>query len=170
MRGLRMTFALLLGGCANAALEPAQLESPVQTGSIGQPLESGGGVRGELRKVQHKGIEDARRPVRTFLAEKGGDCASPRLKEASSKVTDMATALAAGMRADYATMLEAGAVVLEVADGAKLKGCAREARELYDFVLRTFSGLGYAELRQRATVGIRELRGKEQAGAGASSG
>ncbi len=75
--------------------------------------------------------------MRAFLAEKGADCASPKLKEAA-KVTDTATAVAATMKPEYAAMLEAGAAVLDVADGAKKKGCARNARELYDFVLRNF--------------------------------
>ena len=70
----------------------------------------------------------------------------------------MATAVATAMQPEYANMLDAGAAVLDVADGAKKKGCARDARELYDFVLRNFSGLGYAELRERATVGIKDLR------------
>jgi hypothetical protein len=50
--------------------------------------------------------------------------------------------------------------VLDVADGAKRKGCARDARALYDFVLKNFSGLGYAALRERATVGIRDLQAR----------
>jgi hypothetical protein len=163
-------LALLLGGCANAGIEPAGLEQPLQTGSIAPPIEAGEAARGELRKVQHKAVEEARRPVRAFLAEKGTDCASPRLKEATSKVTDTAVAMAATMQPEYAAMLEAGAAVLDVADGAKQKGCARNARELYDFVLRNFAGLGYAALRERATVGIRELKTKGQPGTRAASG
>ena len=169
MRRLWIVLALLLGGCANAGLEPAALQQPLQTGSIAAPVDAGEAARGELRKVQHKAVEDARRPARAFLAEKGTDCTSPRLKEAVSKVTDTANAVAAAMRPDYATMLEAGATVLDVADGAKKKGCVRDARELYEFVLRNFAGLGYAELRERATVGIRELKSKEQPGTRAAS-
>jgi hypothetical protein len=73
------------------------------------------------------------------------------------------------MKPDYAAMLEAGAAVLDVADGAKKKGCGRDARELYDFVLKNFAGLGYAELRERATVGIRDLESKSQLGIRAAS-
>ena len=69
------------------------------------------------------------------------------------------------MKPEYASMLEAGAAVLDVADGAKKKGCAQNARELYEFVLRNFAGLGYAELRERATVGIREIKSKSPPGA-----
>jgi hypothetical protein len=163
-------LALLLGGCANAGIEPANLEQPIQTGSIAPPADAGEAARGELRKVQTKAVEEARRPVRTFLAEKSTDCRSPRLIEAVGKVTETATAVAATMKPDYTAMLEAGAAVLDVADGAKKKGCARDARELYDFVLRNFAGLGYAELRERATVGIREIKSKGQPGTRAASG
>ena len=163
-------LALLLGGCASAGIEPAALEQPIQTGSVAPPAEAGEAARGELRKVQHKAVEEARRPVRAFLAEKSANCASPRLKEAVNKVTETATAVAATMKPEYSSMLEAGAAVLDVADGAKKRGCARDATELYDFVLRNFSGLGYAELRERATAGIREIKSNGQAGTRAASG
>jgi len=151
---------LFLWGCANLGIEPAALDSQVQTASIAPPADVGETARGELRKVQHKAVEDARRPVQAFLADKGADCTSAKLKEAVSKVTETASAFAAAMRTDYAAMLEAGAAVLDVADGAKRKGCARDARALYDFVLKNFSGLGYAALRERATVGIRDLQAR----------
>jgi hypothetical protein len=160
VRRLWIILALFLWGCANSAVEPAALDSQVQTGSIVPPVDPGETARGELRKVQHKAVEEARRPVRAFLAEKGTDCASPRLKEAVSKVTETAVAVASTMRPEYGAMLEAGAAVLDVADGAKRKGCTRNARELYDFVLKNFAGLGYAALRERATVGIKDLQAK----------
>ena len=165
MRRLCITFALLLGACANAGIEPAGLESPIQTGSVAPSADANEAARGELRKVHHKAVVEARRPVRVFLAEKSTDCTSPRLKEAVHKVTETAAAVAATMKPEYASMLEAGAAVLDVADGAKKKGCAQNARELYEFVLRNFAGLGYAELRERATVGIREIKSKSPPGA-----
>jgi hypothetical protein len=170
VRRLGIMLALLLGGCANADLEPVNLEQPLQTGSISHPSDPGEAARGELRKVQTKAVEEARRPVRAFLTEKSTDCSSPRLREAASKVTETATAVAAAMKPDYTAMLEAGAAVLDVADGAKKKGCTRDARELYEFVLRNFGGLGYAELRDRATAGIHEIKTKGQASARAASG
>lgn len=170
MRRQWVVLALLLGGCANIGLEPAALDQPVQTGSIAPPVDAGEAARGELRKVQHHAVEEARRPARAFLAEKGTNCASAKLKEAVHKATETATALAATMKPDYASMLEAGAAVLDVADAAKKKGCGRDATVLYDFVLKNFSGLGYAELRERATVGVRELKSKGPTATGAASG
>jgi hypothetical protein len=158
VRQLGIMLALFLGACANSGVEPAAPYSQIQTGSIASSADAGEAARGELRKVQNKAVEEARRPVRAFLAEKGTDCASPRLKEAVRKVTETAGAVAATMKPEYGAMLEAGSAVLDVADGAKRKGCARDARELYDFVLKNFAGLGYAALRERATGGIRDLR------------
>jgi hypothetical protein len=160
VRRLSIISALLLWGCANAGIEPAALDSQLQTGAITPPTDAGEAARGEMRKVQHKAVEEARRPVRAFLAEKGTDCASPRLKEAVHKVIETAVAVASTMKPDYPAMLEAGAAALDVADGAKRKGCAHDARLLYDFVLTNFSGLGYAALRDRAGAGIRDLRAK----------
>jgi len=154
MRRPLIALALLLGGCAGAGIEPAALGTPIETDSI----DASEPARGALRKVQHKAVEEARGPLRAFLADKSADCSSPRLKEAVGKVTGIASALATAMRPDYAAMLEAGAAVLDVADAAKTRGCARDAKELYAFVVRTFPGLGFAELRQRATAGIKDLR------------
>jgi hypothetical protein len=50
--------------------------------------------------------------------------------------------------------------VLDVADGAMKRGCTRHAKGLYEFVLRNFAGLGYAELRERATAGLKDLRAR----------
>jgi hypothetical protein len=160
VRRLWIILALFLWGCASAGVEPAALDSQMQTGSTTPPSDAGEAARGELRKVQHKAVEEARKPVQAFLAEKGTDCTSPRLKEAVQKVTDTAIAMASTMKPEYGAMLEAGAAVLDVADGAKRKGCARNARELYDFVLKNFAGLGYAALRERATVGIKDLQAR----------
>lgn len=160
MRRLAILLTVLLCGCANVGLEPAALDSHVQTGAIAPPVDAADAAHGELRKVQHKAVEEARRPVRAFLAEKGANCRSAKLKEAVSKVTDTAIAVASTMKPDYAAMLEAGDAVLDVADGAKSKGCAHDARLLYEFVLKNFGGLGYAALRERATLGIRSVQAK----------
>jgi hypothetical protein len=160
MRRPWIALALLLGGCAAAGIEPAALGTPIETDSIGASAGAGETARGALHRAQHQAVEEARRPLRAFLADKNADCSSPRLKEAVSKVTEMASALATAMRPDYRAMLEAGAAVLDVADGAKARGCARDAKELYAFVVRTFAGLGFAELRERATAGIKDLRAR----------
>jgi hypothetical protein len=160
MRRPWTVLALLVGGCTGAGIETAALDAPLQTGSIAPPTEAAETAHGGLRKVQHKAVEEARRSLRAFLADPGADCSSPKLQEAVRRVSDTASALAAAMRPDYGATLEAGAAVLDVADGAKKRGCTRHAKALYDFALRNFAGLGYAELRERATAGLKDLRAK----------
>jgi hypothetical protein len=130
MRRPSIALALLLAGCAGAGIEPAALGTPIETDLIGPSPGAAETAGGAMRKVQHKAVEAARRPLRAFLADKSADCSSPKLKEAVSKVTEMTSALATAMRPDYGAMLEAGAAVLDVADGAKSRGCARDAKEL----------------------------------------
>jgi len=157
MRRPWIALALLIAGCASAGIETAALDPPQQTGSVAPPTEAADTAHSEWRKVQHKAVEDARRPLRAFLSDQSADCSSPKLQEAVRRVSDTARAFAAAMRPDYGATLEAGAAVLDVADGAKKRGCTRHAKALYDFVLRNFAGLGYAELRERATAGLKEL-------------
>src|SRR5262249_6446594 len=148
-----------IGGCAAAGIETAA-DMPPQTGSIAPPTDATETAHSALRKAQHKAVEEALRPLRAFLADPAADCSSPKLQEAVRRVSDTASALTAAMRPDYGATLEAGAAVLDVADGAKKRGCTRHAKALYDFVVRNFAGLGYAELRERATSGLKDLHAK----------
>jgi len=159
MRRPWIVLALLIGGCAGAGIETAA-DVPEQTGSIAPPTDAAATAHSALRKVQHKAVEEARRPLRAFLADPTAGCSSSKLQEAVRRVSDTASALTAAMRPDYNATLEAGAAVLDVADGANRRGCTGHAKALYDFVLRNFAGLGYAELRERATTGLKDLRAK----------
>jgi hypothetical protein len=159
MHRLLIPFALVFSGCASVGIEPANLVPSVETGSIAAvgPGEAG---RPALSKSQQRAVDDARRPLQDFLAEKGDNCSSPKLKEAVSRTTDTASAMATSMKPDYGVMLAVGAALLDVADAAKSRGCSRDAKALYDFVLKNYGGLGYAALRDRAATGIKELHGK----------
>jgi len=160
MRRPWIALALLIGGCAGAGIEGAALDPPLQTGSVAPSTEASDTAHGELRKAQHKAVEEALRPLRAFLSDRSADCSSPKLQEAVRRARDTASAFAAAMRPDYGATLEAGAAVLDVADGAVKRGCTRHAKALYDFVLRNFAGLGYAELRERATAGLKDLHAR----------
>src|SRR5262245_10760754 len=159
MRRPWIVLALLIGGCAGAGIETAA-DVPPQTGSIAPPADAAETAHGALRKVQHKAVEEARWPLRAFLADPTAARSPPKLQKAVRRVSDTASALTAAMRPDYGAVLEAGAAVLDVADGAKKRGCTGHAKALYDFILRNFAGLGYAELRERATTGLKDLRAK----------
>lgn len=96
-------------------------------------------------------------PLASFRSEKAPSCASEHLKEARG----MSIALASGIgriRPRVSEGLQLGTAVLAVADEAKKAGCREAARALYDIVIEVFIGSGYAALRQRAQIGIDDLR------------
>jgi hypothetical protein len=82
---------------------------------------------------------------------------SPSLAKARSLVL-----AAAGMPAPEEqgldVVIEGGSWVLEVADAARQHRCTKVARDLYDTVIATYTGSAYAALRQRAQIGIEDLR------------
>jgi len=63
-------------------------------------------------------------------------------------------------RAGGSTLGVNSGIVSGTPGGARKRGCTRHAKALYDFVLRNFAGLGYAELRERATAGLKDLRAR----------
>jgi hypothetical protein len=160
MRRPRIGLALLMGGCAGSGLEPAALKASVETSSVAPPAAAAATARGEWQRAEQRALDEARRPLAAFLADHGADCSSAKLQEAVRGVTETAVALGTAMRPNYPATLEAGAAVLDVADGAKKRSCTRQAKQLYDFVLHNFAGLGYAQLRERATSGLKDLRAK----------
>ncbi|MFI5022545.1 MAG: hypothetical protein ACHQRJ_12935 [Alphaproteobacteria bacterium] len=87
----------------------------------------------------------------------GADCSSPDLVTARDKVIGTA-AVIDPVRFDLNDIVGAGSWILDVADGAKRHGCKETARYLYDYVISTYVGSGYAGLRERAHIGIDDLR------------
>lgn len=158
MRQLTIILALALGGCAGTGFEPEATTEAVATASIAPSAGAAVTARGKLREGQQRAMDQTRKPLQAFLADKGSTCSSPQLEEASSRATDLATAMASAMRPEYEALLAAGAAVLDVADAAKSRGCQPQAKRLYEFVLKNYSGLGYAALRDRASAGTRGLR------------
>jgi hypothetical protein len=159
MRRLPIILALLLGGCAGTGAEPEADAEPVATGSIAPAAHAAFVPSTHLRPEQQRAIDKTRKPLQAFLAEKGSNCGSPKLREASARATDVATAMASAMRPEYEALLAAGSVALDVADAARSRGCHAQAKRLYEFVLKNYSGLGYAALRDRASAGAKALRG-----------
>ena len=88
MRRPWIALALLVAGCAGAGIETAALDPPLQTGSVAPSTEAADTAHGDLRKVQHKAVEEARRPLRAFLSDQSADCSSPKLQEAARRVSD----------------------------------------------------------------------------------
>jgi hypothetical protein len=158
LRRLSIILALLLCGCAGTGVEQETMADAVVTGSLAPSADAAVAANAKLRDDQQRAIDKTRKPLQAFLAEKGNNCSSSKLRDAASRATDVATAMASTMRPEYEALLAAGSVVLDVADAARSRGCHAQAKRLYDFVLKNFSGLGYAALRDRAATGARDLR------------
>jgi hypothetical protein len=92
-----------------------------------------------------------------FKGEPRGSCQSPHLARASQVSSEDTLVKAAG--AHTKALYENAELTLEVADAAADAGCPEQARALYREVIRTFTGSGYAAHRQRAEIGLAELRG-----------
>ena len=95
-------------------------------------------------------------PLAAFLKEDPRKCDSPALQ----KAVNSSLQIGGGLDTKYGTpdVKEIGAVMLDVADAAHDAGCAKIARQIYDFVIGLFSGSSYSALRQRAEIGIRDLQ------------
>jgi hypothetical protein len=85
------------------------------------------------------------------------NCNGPELDEATETAT---AAVSLSQRHELGIRISAGGQLLSVADTAKSKGCMQQARAIYDEVLRVFAGGAYAGLRDRAMIGIQDLRTK----------
>jgi hypothetical protein len=92
-----------------------------------------------------------------LVQEPDGQCDSPHLARASDEVT--AAFEAAAVMTYRNAIDEVAALTLDVADAAADKGCPAQARLLYRHVVRTFVGTAYAAYRQRAEIGLAEIRG-----------
>lgn len=87
------------------------------------------------------------------------DCASKDLNDAIVFSQGIISALVQKPgNLDPTLFLELGASALDVGDGARIAGCREDARKMYDYVIRVFVGGAYAGLRQRAQIGIDDLR------------
>lgn len=106
-------------------------------------------------------IDDMRsetlRPLALWQQETPPSCSSPALEKASASVL-MTASLLIPERQGVDAAIEGGSWILEVADAAREHGCKKVARGLYDRVIATYTGAAYAALRQRAQIGIDDLR------------
>ena len=107
-------------------------------------------------KTQNDPVGLLKGPLAAFLKEDPRKCDSPALQ----KAVNSSLQIGGGLDTKYGTpdIKEIGAVMLDVADAANDAGCAKIARQLYDFVVDLFSGPSYPALRQRAELGIGALQ------------
>jgi len=97
-------------------------------------------------------------PYVAWTHEKPLRCTSPTLQDASDRLTALVS-MVDSRHGGFETAIEGGTWMLDVADGAKSHGCKEFARGLYNKVMATFVGTGYAGLRDRAAVGLADIRG-----------
>ena len=95
-------------------------------------------------------------PYRQWHAETPPRCSSPTLANASGTVIYAATLEAD--RPNIGDVYTSINWVFLVADGAREHGCVGAARGLYDFVISTYIGGAYTAFRERARIGIDDLR------------
>ena len=100
---------------------------------------------------------DTLKPLAQWQQEAPPSCASPLLAKARG---------AALLTASRLNLVDHGldmvrdscSWILEVADAARQHQCKEVARDLYETVIATYVGAAYAALRQRAQIGIDDLR------------
>ncbi len=100
---------------------------------------------------------DTLRPLALWQQETPPSCSSPTLERASASAR-MTASMLNPERHGVDVAIEGGSWILEVADAAREHGCKKVARGLYDAVIATYTGAAYAALRQRAQIGIDDLR------------
>ena len=98
-------------------------------------------------------------PLWAWEQENPPSCSSPQLQKARSSVLGFADAVGSNDDLGLDVKFDTGSWILDVADSAKDHGCKDVARSLYDAVIQIFIGGGYAALRDRARIGIDDLRG-----------
>jgi len=138
------------------AVAPSNLETPApkQVQRQAAPRDPLADLQRKLAEAQRRMYDLTHNPLNAFLAGPRGDCKSKSLGEAA------ASAMFAGIATDDLSLRQQGAGwVLDVADGAADHGCPDLARKLYRHVIETYIGWGYAAHRQRAEIGLADLRG-----------
>lgn len=123
------------------------------------PVERAAAQVAQAERKLERSIADlrkaARKPLDDFLADPGATCASRPATLASLSAMHLIGSVDAKQSLKLRFAL--GSTALEIAEGLNTKGCAKDAREIYDLVIATFLGTAYAALRQRALVGIADL-------------
>ena len=129
----------------------------VALGSCGNPQAHQQSAERNFQDSINKMKTLALAPYVAWTAETPPLCTSPTLKKAQDSVLFFANRLNPRENG-FSTVVEAGGWVLDVADGARDRGCKKEARSLYDSVISIYTGTAYSSLRQRAQIGIDDLR------------
>lgn len=110
----------------------------------------------KLERIHQNTLDLARKPLAAFEAENPKLCTSENLKEARVMALNLVSVLSP--KSATAHKRNTGATILDVADSARNAKCTQDARVLYDHVIKVFVGSDFAALRQRAEIGINDVR------------
>ena len=113
--------------------------------------------RAKLAEADDRIFAIARKSLASFRSETPKKCGSEHLKKAAQFAAHV---IREGARREFGAgfILRAGSEYLDVADEAKKAGCQAVARLIYDEVIKGFIAPSHAALRQRAQIGIDDLR------------
>ena len=152
-----MRILLLLIGCALAAFHPsdASAQSASKLEELQRQLEES---QKELEEANARILDLIRKPLSRFRNESPPRCDSENLRKSVTNALNVVETIESRkIKMDPKEQLNLGATIVDVADAARKAGCNKEARAVYDYVIAVFVGSGYAELRQRAEIGIQDL-------------
>lgn len=115
-------------------------------------------LEAEQRASLRKEIAHVRAPLLAFRKEPDSPTRCESQNLSTAKIRAMAVLATAGKSDSLDWSVPLVSASLDVADGAKDAGCAKTAKGLYDIVIRAYVGSAFAALRQRAEIGLSDLR------------
>ena len=107
-----------------------------------------------LAEIWQKASDDTHDHIAQFMGQPRGDCNPDHL----DNVLAFTGALAANDQLPLLYLQHTAAWRLDAADAAASYGCPDLAKAIYQNVIRTYVGSGYAAYRQRAEIGLDDLR------------
>ena len=101
---------------------------------------------------------DLLKPLRQWEKEKPVNCNSDKLKTPHTQAVLTAGEFQRRGHEELATFQMLAGVHLDIADSARKRGCLDFADGVYRYVISSFIGSGYTAHRQRAQVGLDDIR------------
>ena len=146
-----MRILLLLTVCALCAFEPAI--------ALDESASKPEALQKELDDTNEELIAIVRQPLSDFIKESPPACDSRNLGKTSGNALHLSKLVERGaIDLSAKHRLDLGSTIVDIADAALKAGCKEEARALYDYVIAVFVGGNFASIRQRAQIGIEDLR------------